>query len=278
MMIKVWPVGTVEPASWQLTFTATLLSGGSVRWASFVPSTVTNPLPFTVTFDNIFVLNLTLESGSIEIQRRDALTDWQTIMLATRPGCVSHFNDFEARVGVASDYRIRTLNALDFAGAWVTGSGMIPSPGVYGAGDANSVLIFTGNAAPTSSLAYVMQWDGEPVEQFAFPEADTVALQRLFGRDFLVATRPLERGGERFARTILVNAAAVALPSLANFKSLRDLAWDDLDYVCVRDELGNRWFATVVVPAGDVRGNRTIYLARVEVTEVTDVPTPVDPT
>jgi len=215
---------------------------------------------------------------ALEIQRSDALTDWQTVMLSTDP-LVTAFSDFEARVGVLSLYRIRTLNVLDFAGPWVTGSGTIPAPGVTlnAPGAGNSVLIFTSNASVAASLAYVMQWENRPAELFSFPEADTVSLQRLFGRDFFMAVRPLERGGERFKRTILVNNAAIALPSLANFRQLRDLAWADLDYVCVRDELGNRWFATVIVPDGVVQGDRTIYLAEIEVIQTTDTASPFDP-
>ena len=66
-------------------------------------------------------------------------------------------------------------------------------------------------------------------------------------------------------------------PSLANFKRLRDLGWASLPYVCVRDELGNRWYANVRVPDGTVRMNRTVYVAQIQVAEVTSTPFPVDP-
>jgi predicted RNA binding protein with dsRBD fold (UPF0201 family) len=274
---RAWQVGGTETPTWQLTVTdASLTAAGSYGVRSRRTPGNTNVDP-VVSFAGFRALNAALSGGQLEVQRSDALTDWQTIMLTDSPDCVNSLSDFEARVGVTSWYRIRTLNALDFAGPWVTGSATLPSPGVQGAGDGNSVLIFTSNAAPSSSLAYVMQWEGQPVEQFAFPEAEEVALQQLYGRDFVVALRPLERGGERFQRVILVNNAAITLPSLANFRGLRDLAWADLDYVCVRDELGNRWFATVVVPAGDVRDNRRLYLASVSVIQVTETASVVDP-
>ena len=215
--------------------------------------------------------------GSIEVQRSDALTDWATIML-TEDLTTAMYRDYEARVGMVSQYRIRTLNALDFAGSWVTGSGTIVAPGVVIGGSnaaGNSVLIFTSNESPSSNLAYVMQWEGQPIETFAFPEADEVQLQRMFGKDFFTAFHPLERGGDQFTRVMLVNAAAIPVPSLANFNDLRDLAWASLNYVCVRDELGNRWFANILVPEGNVRMNRTIYLAQIQVSEVTDTPTPI---
>ena len=90
-----------------------------------------------------------------------------------------------------------------------------------------------------------------------------------------VAMRPTERGGVQFSRTILVNNVAVPVPSLdEGFRSLRDLAWAQLPYVCVRDELGNRWFANVAVPSGRVRDRRTTYLGQVLITEVTATPAP----
>lgn len=274
---KIEARNTTAYTPWQLNTTDTDIAFGASAGAyARNQSAVTTHI---FSYDNLSVTPLAVADGSLEVQRRDSLTDWQTIMLSTDPGCVIQLNDFEARVGVTSDYRMRTLNALDFAGPWVTGSGAIVSPGVVMAASrnhGNSVLMFTSNAQSASNLAYVMQFEGAPIEQFVFPEADTVSLQRLFGRDFFLAIRPLERGGERFSRTILVNAAAIPIPSLANFRGLRDLAWADLDYVCVRDELGNRWFATVIVPEGIVRDNRTVYLARIDVIEVTDTPTPVD--
>jgi hypothetical protein len=274
---RTWPAYLEEPQYWQaIVADASLTTFNTVVMRSQTGAASTNVSPI-VYWDDLTVTHAGLVDGSLEIQRRDEYdADWQTILLTTRPACISILGDYEARVGVLSEYRIRTLNALDFAGPWVTGSGTIPTPGVQGVGDANSVLIFTSNHSPDSSLAYVMQFNGAPVEEFLFPEADTVTLQRLFGRDYFVATRPDERGGERFSRAILVSAAAIALPSLANFNDLRDLAWADLDYICVRDELGNRWFATVVVPAGQVRGDRTKYLAQIEVIKMTDIASPVE--
>lgn len=214
--------------------------------------------------------------GGYTLQRYDTITgDWQTIMDATSP-TVTGFRDFEARVGVESQYRIRTYNALDFYGPWVTGAATIPAPGVEGTAT-SSLLIFTTNEDPDASLAYTMQWESQPVENFLFPEADEVILQRAFGRDYFIGFHPLERGGEQFTRTLLVNAASVTPTTLANFTGLRDLAWADVNYVCVRDELGNRWFANVLVSEGTVRSDRTVYLAPVRVAQVTDTPTPIDP-
>ena len=99
----------------------------------------------------------------------------------------------------------------------------------------------------------------------------------MFDRDFFTAFRPLERGGEQFSRTLLVQAAAIAPPTLGDFRALRDMAWDTVSYICVRDEDGNRWLANVVVPSGRVQRSRTLYFAQVNVAEVTATPSPVDP-
>lgn len=273
---RVWDADGPEPGWWQTTMTVTHLTGGEAQLNTSVFGGSTNPLPVTFTIYHYSVTSAGLADGSLEVQRRDSITDWQIVVKGS-PG-TSLFRDYEARVGDLSEYRIRTLNVLDFEGPWVSGSGTIPTPGVTVGGFGNSVLIFTSNEQPDSNLAYVMQFEGQSIEQFSFPEADTVSLQRLFGRDFFLAIRPLERGGERFSRVLLVNQAAITIPSLANFRDLRDLAWADLSYVCVRDELGNRWFATVIVPEGSARGDRTIYMARVDVAEVTGTSSQVDPT
>jgi hypothetical protein len=235
---------------------------------------VNDCIPSAIKYLNLTWSAVSVTGSYFEIQRMDTVdTDWQQVAYVST--ATLNFKDYEARVGVLSSYRIRTCDALTFCGPWVTGSGTVPTPGVTVSGDGVGVLIFTSNRAPLSNLAYTMVWNGQPTEVFVFPEADSQVLQKMYGRDFQIAFRPLERGGEQFERIMLVQAAAVPLPSLANIRTLRDLAWADLPYVCVRDELGNRWYANVLVPAGEVQRGRRIYLAQVRVTEVTDTPAPV---
>ena len=221
--------------------------------------------------------------GAYELQRQDVVdATWQTIMLATSPA-VTGFNDYEARVGVLSSYQIRQLNVLDFAGQWsVTGTGTVTAPGVTLPSCGSSkrgVLIFTSNESQAGAynLAYAMTWDESPVESFDFPEASAVQFTTQHDRDYQVAFHGSERGGETFTRRLLLANAAIALPRLANVRSLRDMAWADLPYVCVRDDIGNRWLAAVIVPHDDVRRNRRLYNAEITVVEVTATPSPVDP-
>jgi hypothetical protein len=220
--------------------------------------------------------------GYYELQRMDTVTDWATIMQNSSPTGTS-FKDYESRVGIATSYRIRAVDVYGFANDWSsTVSITMSAPGVTG-GDCLSqghLLIFTSNERQDGSinLAYATAWEGAQVtEDFSFPESGFTVLQPMYNKDFFTAFRPTERGGSRFSRTILVQAAAISPETLPDFTSLRDMAWDTVSYICVRDEDGNRWFANVLVPSGRVLLNRSIYLAPVDITEVTDTPSPVDP-
>ena len=229
-------------------------------------------------------LTWTLGSTSVsdewfyELQRMDTVdTDWQTIMMAGPT--VSGFNDYEARPGILTSYQIREINSYGFYGPWSsTVTATMTSPGITGGCTTGGhVLIFTTNEVQdgSSNLAYSSVWEGRVEEQFNFAEAGFTQLQAMYDRDFFVAFRPLERGGEQFSREILVQAAAISPPTLGDFRSLRDMAWDDVSYICVRDEDGNKWLANVTVPTGRVAHYRRIYRAQVQIIEVTDTPSQV---
>ena len=81
----------------------------------------------------------------------------------------------------------------------------------------------------------------------------------------------------RFRTTAIAALAGSALLLTATAAYARDLAWADLPYVCVRDDIGDRWFANVRVPSVVVRHNRTKYMARLEIVEMTICPYPVNP-
>jgi hypothetical protein len=220
--------------------------------------------------------------GYYELQRMDTVdTTWQSIMQCSSP-TISGFSDFEARPGIVSSYRIRAVDLYGFANAWsstVTATLTAPGATIGNLGDGH-LLLFSSNSdqSGATNLAYCSIWTGGSVdEDFAFPEAGDVSFQKMYNRDFVTAFHPTERGGDQFSRTVLVQAAAIAPETLADFTSLRSMAWADVPFICVRDEDGNRWFANVRVPNAKVQLNRSIYMAAVDITEVTDTPTPVDP-
>ena len=139
--------------------------------------------------------------------------------------------------------------------------------------------IFTSNESQSGAynLAYAMVWEQDVSESFGLIESGSVEITSHHDRDYQIAHHGEERGGESFSRTLLLANAAVSLPRLANIHSLRDMAWADLPYVCVRDDIGDRWLATVIVPNSVTKRNRRLYNAQITVIEVTDTPSPVNP-
>ncbi len=275
-----------EPAAWTVVaYDSSLAAAGAVGVRMNLETGNTNTPPITSAWDTFSATRLTFVDpdnfGYIELQRMDTIdTTWNTIMKATS-SFVSGFNDYEARVGIQSSYRIREVDVLGFPGAWSSTITLtMASPGASGGCiTPGHILLFTTNEFQNGSknLAYSAAWERNVEEAFTFPEPTFVQLQAMYNRDFFTAFRPTERGGEQFERDILVQAAAISPPTLGDFRALRDMAWADTSYICVRDEDGNRWFATVLVPNGNVRLNRQLYMARVQIIEVTSTPSQVNP-
>lgn len=222
--------------------------------------------------------------GYYEIQRRDTTMDagvWETIAKITTP-YIGEMDDYEARIGVESTYRIRTVHTTGILGPWSASvSSMLLTPGVTGSECDVGLLSFTSNEHPDGNLAYVHIHGSGDSEDFTFVEAGQQSLEPVFRRDYQVALRPTERGGVTFSRTVLVNKVGIPTGTLdRGFSGLRDLAWDSVPYVCVRDELGNRWLSNINVPSGSIRRHdyrRTHYqVAQLTITEVTGVPQVLD--
>jgi len=279
LFAKIWEDSQSEPPTWQVWASDTSLSTGTLVGVGSTDLSAAG-VAVNFLFNNFYVQPSSF--GALEVQRYDPVdTVFSTIMLATN-AAVTGFNDYEARVGQPSVYRIRQRNVYDFAGLWSTPvTGTVASPGVVGADTA--LTLFTSNARQDGSinLAYSAAWDSNPVEDFSWAEADMVTYQNMYLKNYPTSFHPLERGGEAFGRTILVNAAGIPeVASQNGFKYLRDMAWESVPYICVRDELGNRWYASVTVPQGRRRRMVTaghLDTAQVQIVEVTDTPYPVDP-
>lgn len=282
--VKAWPESADEPLGWQSSSAGTSLAaqtGSDFAIGASLAGGNTNTLPLAMSIDDVQATSLAQYGGYWEVQRHDTVDPtWQVI--AELSPCATSFDDYEARVAVYSEYRIRYVTTDGFYGPYSSQvSGTIASPGVAGAGDGNSVLIFTTNQGPSGNVAYTMVWDGIPDETFGFPEAGQPQIRQQFQRDFWTSYHGTERGGETFSRELLIrnasypaSAQALGQESLADLKPLRELAWADIPYVCVRDELGNRWFAFIQVPGISVKRNRQLYVASISITESTETPAP----
>ena len=246
--------------------------------ANGVVGSTPKAIPTSISYIHLTWANLGITGsgfGYYEIQRQDDLdTSWKSIAKITTQATVA-FDDYEARVGLQSQYRIRIANVMGFFGPFTNFTPVtIPSPGVTGNNVSNGVLIFTSNAgAGAKNVAYTPSWDGTPIEDVTFPESSRTQLQWMYDKNFMNAFSPTERGGEQFTRTILIqNAAAVGAVVEGAFRTLRDLGWSQLPYVCVRNDIGDRWFANVQVPSGSLQRNRQQGLIQAQVTEISLVP------
>jgi hypothetical protein len=212
--------------------------------------------------------------GSYQVERQDdADSTWQRIANFTSISRAFLF-DVESRFGMASRYRIRVANTYNVTGPWsATVSATMPAIDP-------SVWAFTSNHLNTSIFMAPQVGPQAPDFEPTFPEGDAVTLQEMYNRDFVNAFHGSERGGDRFPLVLLANQGVVSLPRLDRlFTTFRDLAWADIPYVCVRSGEGDRWYANVQVPSGNIRSRRTgnkVQLVSVRVIETLELPTPYE--
>ncbi len=206
-----------------------------------------------------------------DIDRLDTLSpDWERVAFASGR-LTTGWEDHEARIGVASSYRVRAVLTSGITGDWsATVSATQPTGQI--------ALSFTSNAATGMGVTYPEVWTTKEADRsFAFTEFDDVSYETVYARNRPIALRPIERQGVVFTRTVLLNAGCtVALPTLDLFQAIRDLAWAPIPYVCVRDGEGNRWFAGLQVPDGTGIRPGERWLAEVGLREVQDSPSILD--
>lgn len=276
---KAWDSDQAEPW-WQVVTTDSSLTTGN-NAGLFARDDTASALPDSWFYTSFTVRPPDHAFGGYELQRYDTVGGaFETIMLASSPA-VTGFSDFEARVGVSSVYRIRALNVYQFAGAWsaqVTGS--IAAPGVSGPCDLARPLILTSNADQSGAraVAYLAQHEGgTAVEGFSLPEAGMVEYLPTYGADGRVAFHGTERGLEAFSRRVLIASTTPSPAIVADARGLREVAWADLPYVCVRDDRGNRWLANARVANVSWHDDRSFALADLDITELTTTPAIIDP-
>lgn len=201
-----------------------------------------------------------------EVERWTAYDGWE--LVASIPTWLDlSIDDYEARIGVATTYRVSLVRTDETASDPATAAPVTVD------GDAK-VLYFTSNVLPSMNVAYTDVRGSNPEHIYQLPESEEVALRNVYGREYVTAFRPRERRGVAFTRTLLLNALQeITYPTTRVFGALTNIAHADLPYVCVRDGEGNRWLATIVVP--EVSGRAGVvqkYLATIVVREVAGHP------
>jgi len=217
----------------------------------------------------------TLSGGFIEydLQRRDAVdTTWQTIATIIVEA-TSSFADYEARMSVDVDYRIRAVSSYG-AGSWSTIVGVSIEA-------AAAMLTFTTNIDRTRVVAVLDTYSNDATIEYDFAEASQLLSYPVHGRDTPVVFKPVERSGSAFERTVVADVFDLSATPPAGpdaVASLRDLAADAaVSLVCVRDTIGNRWFGNISVPSAAavvLDGVTVMMTATIRVAESSMIPTP----
>lgn len=223
--------------------------------------------------------------GYYEVQRQDDVdSTWETVATFFTTANTSLI-DREARVGVASRYRVRVVTDYGIEGpfsATVTATIPATDPSVWlfsSTWDLFGVYLFAG----------VETGDSQPALNLSYYEGTSVTYQEMFGRNNRVGFHGTERGGQTFSVTLLTNQGMISPSAMGpRFETFRTLAWNRISdtyswtnpYVCVRNGEGDRWYASVEIPASrfDRRkpiGNHIEHL-NVNVVEVLDAPVPFD--
>lgn len=134
-------------------------------------------------------------------------------------------------------------------------------------------LAFVTNEDPTLNLLF---FDKAP-RGFTNPDHATVV--DLYDTDDSIAFRPLERRGDAFTRALYVGAGInddEIVYGRAALQPLYDLTRAPLSYVCVLDEDGNRWYASVDVVDAANETREAPYVATVQIRGLTTTPSTPD--
>ena len=225
---------------------------------------------------------------------------WQTIFRVEVDGTAETYTAIDVENvrqspgdGTATDYRIRVVSTTGFVSAWTEAIAPAPDP------DDRCGYLFTSNVLP-----FYNQWYMDIGER-SYEMLETVRYYEFEGRDGALPVRGLTDRLDSFDVQLMVAAdgAVSPLPDVkdfqygnrgrAQFQGLSYFAGNKmppgqdystppllrrplrLPYLCVLDNRGNRWFASVETPRGVEQepGGRHFY--RVSVREVSKVPTVV---
>lgn len=232
-----------------------------------------------------WVPTATVDGGGFaayEVERTDDRTSWQLVARIDDES-VAVWEDLEARLDVASTYRIRVRRVDGSVSPWSDEADAIPEGPGCG-------YVFTSNADETAPAVWYDTIGSETVLEF--PEQ--VEVVQPIGRNGSLALRELEDRLDRFTVVPFIAGRGARLgtpeepPETGQraFDPLRIIAGNRrgsdgrkliLPYVCVRAPGGDRWFASLLVDSGTRTEPDGSYSMPVTVVETTDVPWTAEP-
>lgn len=232
--------------------------------------------PVTLTWNATTTTGCGLAHLAYEVQRSDTVdTTWRSIAWITDTA-VETFEDWEARRNVTSSYRMRVWRTDLAPSEWtatVTAEVVTDCCGLW----------FVSNESPDLGVFYM---DIVSERTFVFPRDRQVF--RPHGRNYQLVFAELEDRGVEFDTRLKIRAGVnpcrvdpcsdLTLAGVDVFDPVKAIARAGLSYVCVLNEVGNRWFSAVDVPSGDWRPVGGIYRAPVKVIQTTDNPSQPDAT
>lgn len=210
-----------------------------------------------------------------EGQRSDAPGGPWVPIISSTSVTTEEFYDDECRLSLPTYYRMRTVRADGAISAWsdvVTATAVMACCG----------YVFSSNGLPELSL-FAADESRDGTRTVDWPQ--NVEVKEFYGRDYRVVFQELEWRGNEFERDLLIAAESGAtlnqtpLPVANGVRAFTPLhritriaLGYQLPYVCVRNERGDRWFASVLTPSTVEYQGPDLYMAHVKVVEVTGTP------
>lgn len=203
------------------------------------------------------------------IERADDSQGWREIARISNPA-VTTFTDGEARANVPAEWRMRVEVDSGFSPYCDPTVNVVP----HACG-----LSFTSNEDPSLDIQR-QDIVGDTGRTWDWPELPKAEVWALHSRDKTVRFRPIEDRGDAFDFQLQVwgqNGQPVNGGRQAG-EIIRRLLRANVTYICVRDEHGTRWFASLEArsPAFQDKEPEGLYLANLSLIEVASVPSVVD--
>lgn len=216
-----------------------------------------------------------------QIQRSDAADlTWRDIAVLTSEP-VWQMRDTAARFSTFTRYQMRVLRSDGSRSPWTRVDFVeLASP--------SCGLAITSNVRPDLTVAYQ---DVGP-RQFQLADADETKFSTRYAQGFQTVAYPLEAGSDVIPLRLIVHAESDSGsgdppadgPGRRVFDPLLRIAGQTipgeekvvLPSVCLRNEVGDRWFGTIVVSSVEWDAEHGTYLAECQFTETTDTPEVID--